>query len=139
MNAKDLIASFYADIWNRGDLTFIPLLLRHDFTFRGSLGSETRGHADFAKYVNTVRAALSGYRCDILDLVGEGAQAFARMRFSGVHSGPFLGYGPSGKRVEWMGAALFTMSDGGQIADLWVLGDVHGLLAQLRANAAGQE
>ncbi len=139
MNPADLrrlVASFYADIWNRGDLSFVPVLLREDFTFRGSLGAERRGHEGFSEYVRTVRGALGDYRCDILDLVCEGSRAFARMRFSGVHRADFLGHPPSGKRVEWMGAALFTSGDEGRLADLWVLGDVHGLLGQLEAGTA---
>ncbi len=34
-----------------------------------------------------------------------------------------------------MDAALFTVGEDGRIADLWVLGDVFGLMSQLRANA----
>jgi len=135
MNVKQLVASFYADIWNRGDLSAIPALLREDFSFRGSLGSERRGHAGFADYVSMVRSALADYRCDILDLVVEDGRAFARMRFSGVHVAPFLGHEPSGRRVEWLGAALFTVAADGRIADLWVLGDTQSLTAQLEANA----
>lgn len=136
MTMRDIVASFYADIWNRGDLSFLAALLAEDFTFRGSLGTGARGHAQFAEYVKSVRGALSDYRCDILDLVGEERRAFARMRFSGLHTGHFLGFAPTGKRVEWAGAALFTLGHDGRIADLWVLGDLHGLTAQLRANEA---
>ena len=62
----------------------------------------------------------------------EERRAFARVRFSGVHVGQLLGYAPTGKRVEWMGAALFTAGEDGRLADLWVLGDVLALTAQLR-------
>jgi len=41
---------------------------------------------------------------------------------------------PTGKRVEWAGAAVFTFA-GEQISALWVLGDIHGLLQQLANNA----
>jgi steroid delta-isomerase-like uncharacterized protein len=135
VNVKDLVASFYADIWNRGDLSFVPKLLRDDFTFRGSLGTERKGHAGFAEYVSMVRGALDDYRCEILDLVTDDLRAFARMRFSGVHVGEFLGYAPSNKRVEWMGAALFTAANDGRIADVWVLGDIQALTSRLQANA----
>jgi predicted ester cyclase len=82
-----------------------------------------------------VRTALDDYRCEILDLVADDLRAFARMRFSGVHVGEFLGYPPSGKRVEWAGAALFTAARDGRIADVWVLGDIQALTSQLQANA----
>ena len=58
-------------------------------------------------------------------------KAFAKMLFSGVHRAEFLSYARTQRRVEWAGAALFTFRDG-KIADLWVLGDMHHLLQQLK-------
>ena len=44
-----------------------------------------------------------------------------------------MGFKPTGKQVEWLGAALFSFNEG-LVADLWVLGDVHGLLQLLERN-----
>lgn len=129
------VEAFYHDIWNRHDAAAIPALLRDGFTFRGSLGQSRRGHAEFAEYVDFVHAALGDYRCDIEEIVCDGEKAFARMRFSGVHRAEFLGFAPTSERVEWAGAALFTFAEG-RIADLWVLGDLDALRAQLAAHAA---
>ena len=137
MNAdhiRNVVQSFYADIWNRSDKARIPLLLRSDFTFRGSLGQAKVGHEGFSSYVDFVQQALGEFRCDILDLVIEQPKAFARMRFSGIHRGELFGHQPSKKSVEWAGAALFTFSQG-QVADLWVLGDLQGLLQNIEHNA----
>lgn len=131
---KTVIHQFYADVWNRHDTSAIPVLLHPHFTFRGSLGQSKTGHAEFADYVDFVHQALDAYRCDILDLVAERNQCFARMRFSGIHRGDFFSYKPTGKKVEWAGAALFTFEDE-LVTDLWVLGDVHGLLQQLERNS----
>jgi predicted ester cyclase len=130
-----LVEAFYEGIWNVGDLAAIPELLALEFAFRGSLGSEMRGHKPFEDYVCLVRASLSNYRCEILDCVTEGDRAFAKMRFSGFHSGPFRGYQPTGKPVQWLGAALFRF-DRGVIAELWVLGDLAGLDHVLQNNQA---
>jgi predicted ester cyclase len=92
------------------------------------------GHAAFSAYVDGVTEALADYRCTILDLVIEGERAFARMRFEGIHRAPFLGFAPTGRRVDWAGAALFTLKSD-KIADLWVLGDLQGLREQLQRNA----
>lgn len=131
---RPVVESFYADIWDRHDKSKIPCLLCDSFTFRGSLGQARVGHDDFWSYVDFIHAALANYRCDILDLVVEGSKAFARMRFSGIHRGEFFGYQPTGKPVEWLGSALFSFN-GDKVADLWVLGDVHGLLQLLEKNA----
>ena len=134
MSPQQIVQDFYDRVWNRLDRAAIPELIHPDFTFRGSLGPTMTGHAAFSAYVDAVTEALADYRCTILDLVTEGERAFARMRFEGIHRAPFLGFSPTGQRVDWAGAALFTLK-GDKIADLWVLGDLEGLREQLQRNA----
>jgi predicted ester cyclase len=134
MSNPPLVASFYERIWNAGDGTAVPELLSSQFSFRGSLGMQLTGHAAFWEYVCGIRAALAHYHCEILECVAEGQQAFAKMRFSGIHVGAFRGYRPSGRAVHWEGAALFRF-DAGRIRELWVLGDLVGLDALLESNA----
>ena len=136
MNVPELVAAFYGRIWNRGDLDAVPDLISERFCFRGSLGKEMTGHDAFKDYVLSVRGPLSAYHCEILDCVTEVNKAAAKMRFSGIHSGgAFRGYPPTGKEVEWLGAAFFVL--GSKIEELWVLGDLRSLDARLKANAAG--
>ena len=71
MSTPSAVETFYSQIWNSGDLAAIPTLLSRDFRFRGSLGSELRGHEAFAEYVRSVRAALADYHFEILDCVTE--------------------------------------------------------------------
>lgn len=138
MTPKETVSAFYDRVWNRVEKPAISELFHPEFTFRASLGPTMVGHDAFAAYVDTVTGALANYRCTILDLVSEGERAFARMRFEGIHRGAFLGMAPTGKRVAWAGAALFTLK-AGKIADLWVLGDVDGLRAQLARDAQGED
>jgi steroid delta-isomerase-like uncharacterized protein len=133
-NHRAIIQAFYEELWNKHDTSQIPELLHEDFSFRGSLGQEQHGHTGFAAYVDFVHAALSDYRCEIQEMIVEGNKAFARLRFSGMHRAEFFGYQPTGKRVKWLGAAVFTFA-GEKISALWVLGDVHSLLQQLANNA----
>ena len=132
--ARAVVQSFYEDIWNRHDKSKIPHLLCDNFTFRGSLGQTKVGHDGFGNYVDFVHTALACYRCEILDIVIEDSKAFARMQFSGIHQGEFFGYPPTNKPVAWQGAALFSFTVD-KVADLWVIGDVHGLLQLLEKNA----
>jgi predicted ester cyclase len=136
VSTPNLVTAFYQRIWNEGDVGAVPQLLTSDFSFRGSLGVELRGHEAFMEYVRSVRLALDDYRCDILECVSEGDRAFAQMLFSGRHVGVLLGYDPTGKPVHWHGAALFCF-EGAAICRLWVLGDLVGLEAVLRANQGG--
>ena len=136
MSVHPLVEAFYARIWNAGQ-EYVDDLLAEDFVFRGSLGTETTGRTAFMEYVYRVRGSLAQYHCEILACVTELPHAFARMRFSGLHVAPFRGYEPTGKPVQWEGAALFTFRDD-IIASLWVLGDLAGLDAVLHKNASSQ-
>lgn len=133
MSISRLVEAFYESIWNAGDLDAISDLLAEDFLFRGSLGIELRGRDAFKDYVCSVRRALAEYRCEILECVSEGNQAFAKMRFSGIHVAEFRGYPATGMPVLWLGAALFRFRDD-SIVQLWVLGDLAGLDATLKKN-----
>ena len=133
MSTHPLVAAFHARIWNAGDEQ-VDDLLTQDFRFRGSLGTEAHGPAEFLEYVRFVRGSLANYHCEILDCVTELSRAFARMLFSGIHVASFRGVPPAGKFVQWHGAALFTFREH-TIAELWVLGDLTGLDAVLRMNA----
>ncbi|HUF87794.1 MAG TPA: ester cyclase [Thermohalobaculum sp.] len=136
MTPRRLVTRFYEEVWNRADPAAIPELFHPDCVFRGSLGAERHGHEGLAAYVREVTGALSGYRCEIEALVVEDERAFARMRFSGRHTGEFLGFAPTGRELSWAGAALFECG-GGRIRSLWVLGDLAGLRAQLEGQARG--
>jgi predicted ester cyclase len=131
MSVPKQVEQFYQRIWNDGDFAAMADLLTVDFTFRGSLGMELQGRDAFTEYVRSVRTALGDYRCEILDCVAEGPQAFAKMRFGGIHVATFRGFPPTGRPVHWLGAALFRFT-GTAISDLWVLGDLEGLDELLR-------
>jgi steroid delta-isomerase-like uncharacterized protein len=136
MEPRRLVTRFYDEVWNRPDPSVIPRLFHEDCVFRGSLGTERHGHEGLADYVREVTGALADYRCDIEVMVAEGENVFARMRFSGRHTGSFLGFAPTGAEVAWKGAALFETEDG-RIRSLWVLGDLAGLTALLEQQARG--
>jgi predicted ester cyclase len=127
---KEMVRIFFNDLWDRPDKTLISKIFHADFTFRGSLGPELRGHEQFAGYVDMVTGALGQYTSDILDMVEEGNKVWAKLRYHGYHRGELLGKPPTGRHVWWYGTPLFTF-ERGKVRDLWILGDVHGLLARL--------
>jgi len=128
---KEQVRKFYELIWNNYDKETIPEVLDESFKFRGSLGSEKQGHAGFIEYLDMVHAALTDYRCEINELVSEGSKVFAKMKFSGIHQGEFMGVNPTGRKLVWDGAALFKFKNGKAVS-LWVLGDIESLKAQLK-------
>ncbi len=130
MPVRQLVERFYDQLWNQVDLAVASEILHPDISFRGSVGVGAVGRSEVCNYVTMVTTALDEYRCDVEMLIAEGAAASARVRFSGLHSGTFLGYPPTGRRVEWMGAAFFV-AEQNMLRDIWVLGDLASLRTQL--------
>ena len=131
---KEVVRVFYKEMWDRADVSLVPQIFHPDFTFRGSLGPELVGHRQFIGYVELVTGALEHYTSDILSLVEEGPQVFGKLRFHGHHRRELLGVPPSGRHVWWYGTPLFTF-EGDLVRDLWVLGDIHALLARLKGES----
>lgn len=132
---KELVCKFYKEMWDHADLALIPDIFHPDFTFRGSLGPMLVGHAQFADYARWVTNSLEHYTSDILMLVEEGNRVSGKLRFHGIHRKPMFGRAPTGRHVWWFGAPIFTFRDG-KVSDLWVLGDIYGLLGQLDCGAS---
>jgi predicted ester cyclase len=128
---KETVRLFYKQLWDRADKSLIPKIFHPDFTFRGSLGPTLVGHEQFAGYVDWVTGALGDYTSDILALVEEGNRVAGKLRFHGIHRKELFGVPPSGRHVWWTGMPIFTF-DGAKVRDLFVLGDIHGLIGRLK-------
>jgi len=124
------VVRWYEEMWNRWNEAVAVEICRPDVEFRGSLGQTHRGPHGIAAYMGFVRAAFPDFENHIEEVVEEGDRLFARLRYTGTHRGSLFGIAPTGRRVEYAGAALFTFRDG-RIARVWVLGDVDGLKRQI--------
>jgi len=125
-----LVRRFYDDVWNARDESAARAILASEFRFRGSLGAEKNGPDGFIEYMGAVHDALFGYTCIIDDLICSNTRAAARMTFTGLHQGSFLGTPPTGRKISWSGAAFFSFEQD-KIVELWVLGDIDSIKAQL--------
>ena len=130
VRAGRLVQRFYHEVWNEADETVAREILHADLRFKASLGPVRTGPEGFIDYMRSIHVGLAGYRCVIDDLIETDTRAAARLHFRGTHRGPFFGMPPTGNDIEWIGAAFFT-TDGRQITDIWVLGDVDAVKQQL--------
>lgn len=127
---QNLVRIFYKEMWDKADTQLIPEIFHENFTFRGSLGPVLVGYREFASYVEWLTDTLSNYTSDILDLIEQGNRVSGKLRFHGYQQKPLFGREPTGKHVWWYGAPIFTF-DQGKVSDLWVLGDIYGLVNRL--------
>lgn len=127
-----LVRRFYDEVWHKADEADAREILHKDFRFRASLGPERRGPDGFIDYMRAIHSALGGYTCTIDDLVATETRAAARMTFKGIHRARFFDVEATGREISWAGAAFFR-TDGRQIVELWVLGDIDSVKQQLGA------
>lgn len=130
MTPKLLVERFYHELWNKADEDVAREILHADLQFRASLGPERHGPDGFIGYLRSVYEALPDFVCIIEDLIVEDNQAVARMRFEGHHRGSFFGVEATGRKIIWAGAAFFK-TNGEQITEIWILGDIDNVKRQL--------
>ena len=128
---KETVRVFYREMWDHADKRLIPAIFHPDFTFRGSLGPTLVGYEQFAGYVDEVTGAFGQYTTDILALIEEGNRVSGKMRFHGLHRKTLFGVPPSGRHVWWTGMPIFTF-ERAKVRNLYVLGDIYGLIARLK-------
>jgi predicted ester cyclase len=127
-----LIERFYLEMWNRFDKSIVSEILTEDLRFRGSLGQSKNGHSEFGEYVDFVQRAFPDFSNEIEEIISEGDKAFAKLLYRGTHRGEIFGITPTGRPVRYAGAAVFKFR-GDRISEVWVLGDIYGLISQLQA------
>jgi predicted ester cyclase len=119
-------------MWNRFDKAIISDILSEDLQFRGSLGQSKHGHAEFGDYVDLIQRAFPDFSNEVEEIISEGDKAFAKLSYRGTHRGEIFGIAPTGRVIQYAGAAVFKFK-GDLIVEVWVLGDVYGLISQLGA------
>lgn len=106
-------------------------LLSPGFTaeFTGLPPMDTHGYDQFEA---DVRAAFSGIRHEIHEVVAEGDRVAVRLTLRGTHTGDFMGVPASGEDIAVEGTAFLRVADN-RITRLRGFLDQMGLLQQIRA------
>jgi predicted ester cyclase len=124
--SEALIRRFYDELWNRWQLDLADEIVSEDLRFRGSLGTECEGRNEFKRYAATVREAFPDWHNQIDEILAVGDRVVTRMRWSGTHRGALGDLQPTGRRIEYAGAAFFRLKVN-LIEQAWVVGDTQEL------------
>ena len=131
MKNRILIEKWYYQMWNQWDETIFPKILDRQITFRGSLGQEKKGYDGLSEYINFIKTAFPDFHNEIEFIITEGDCSFAKLKYSGTHRGEVFGIAPTHRKIAYYGSAVFTFENE-KIKDVWVLGDIYGLVNQLK-------
>ena len=70
-------------------------------------------------------------RVSIQASLTEADKVAASFLYEGTQQGPLYGIAPTGRRLSFTSCDIFRVSDG-KIAEHWGMGDIAGVLAQLK-------
>ena len=132
MNNQQLIELWYHEMWNQWNRDILPEILDKDITFRGSLGRTCQGYDELLDYIAYIQNAFPDFTNTIDLIITEGDQSFAKLTYTGTHQQEVFGIPATGKQIQYHGSAIFTFRDN-KIVDVWVLGDIYGLIQQLKS------
>ena len=65
-------------------------------------------------------------------VVADESHVAASFVYTGTHNGLYFGVAPTGKTIRFTSCDIFRI-EGGKIAEHWGMGDIAGVMAQLRA------
>lgn len=127
---KQIINSYYENLWNKQNKSYVAKLLHEDIVFRGSLNIETRGHKEFLDYFDAMIAGIPNLYHSVEIMVAENNFVATRTLYNGTHSAKLLDFEATGNHIVYYGASFFKIKDD-KIIDIWVLGDLNSLYKQL--------
>lgn len=126
-----LVETYYNELWNRKNMSYVDKLFHDNIIFRASLGIEVRGKKEFIEYFDMITKAIPNLYHSIEAIVSDENQVAARAVYNGTHQGKLLNFEPTNNRIRYQGASFFQIRDG-KIYDIWVLGDLNTLYKQLQ-------
>ncbi|MGH2382419.1 MAG: ester cyclase [Candidatus Limnocylindria bacterium] len=129
---RDHVAQFYSEVINGQQLDALDRLVAEDFVDHGT--PPTTGRDGFRGFLSGRVEGLPNVELHVDDWIVEGDRVVARCRVSGTHRGEFLGYAPTGRRVEWTAIHIWRVSEG-RLAERWSQADMLRIVEQLKGKA----
>ena len=87
----------------------VPEIFHEDIEIRPA---GLAGHDGVLTWLRSFHDALPDCHDTITGQWAEGDQVVTRIRFEATHTGPWMGFSPTGERVSWEGIAVHTIESG---------------------------
>jgi steroid delta-isomerase-like uncharacterized protein len=130
---KALARRIPEEVWSRGDMDAADTVLAPDFVNHNPAFGHAPTREGYKQTVAEFRGGFPDFVMSVEDVVAEDDKVVLRFRARGTQTGTFAGFLPSGRPIEFTGTGTCRVSSNGQIAELWVNGDLLGLMQQLGA------
>ena len=108
----------FIEAYNKRNLDLFDDLLAPDyFDHTSQVGPE-----GLKQLMNMAFKAFPDFHETIEDIIAEGDKVWARITFTGTHSGEWLGIAPTGKKITSMMVDIFRIVNG-KLVEYWDVGD----------------
>jgi predicted ester cyclase len=120
------------DIFERGAVDELSTVFEPDFIEHDELpGTIATGRDLVAEWVTMSSTAFPDATYAIESVVGSGAEAVVRVRFTGTHRGDFWGIAPTGRTVDVMLIDWVRIGTSARVAEHWGAMQESKLMTQL--------
>jgi predicted ester cyclase len=120
----------YIDIIDRHALDELAEVVAPGFVAHDLPPDTPRGPDGLRGFRERVHQAFPDARTTIDDLLADGDKVVGRFTIEATHSGPFMGFAPTGKRIS-LGLIEIARLENGKIVERWAERDFLALLRQL--------
>jgi steroid delta-isomerase-like uncharacterized protein len=118
---------------SRRDFAAAVEFLSPDFIINlAGVPHQMRGRHTWRRNAEAFFKAFPDIQMEEQDMFATDDKVAVRFRFSGTHTGEFLGNQPTGKRVDYQSYELYRIADG-KIAEEWICADMLTILTQIGA------
>jgi steroid delta-isomerase-like uncharacterized protein len=135
-DSKQVIARFFEEVWNRGDVDAVDRYLASAYTIYHDPGDAWHGQtldvSGFKHRLVTSRAPFPDQRFEIVHAVNEGDRVAVAWTWRGTHQGDLPGFPASARVITLSGMTLYSFDDA-RISGHWQVVDRLSLVLQLRA------
>ena len=127
---KALVLRFVDEMLNRQNLAVIDELIAPGCVDHDAPPDQVPGPEGVKRTLQAVRNSLTDLVVHTDDIIAEGDRVVTRHTAEATHTGSFLGFAASGRRLRWTAISIYRIA-GGKIAERWGLMDVRTLRSQL--------
>ena len=135
---ETIMRTWFDEVWNQGREATIDRLFATDALAHGLPGGPVNGPGAFRGIFTTFRAAFPDIHIEVERVISTSDSVAAEVRVTGTHGGDALGFSSTGRRVDFRGMTMATVTDG-QVRECWNCFDFLTMYQQLGVvNLPGQ-
>lgn len=118
---------------SRRDFAAATELMSQDFIINlAGTPHQLRGQRTWRRNTEIFFNAFPDMQIETQDMFASDDKVAVRLRFTGTHTGEFLGHQPTGRRIDYQSYELYRIA-GGKIAEEWICSDMLTILTQIGA------